>query len=100
MYCLSNQNKYILVPLCEVANFLMVFPLKTTQTADVCTAIMDGYIKYFGFPSHVISNQYLALTQCFYQQFGIMISKSTLIEVGIRSLSNTLMNHLFGLGCD
>ena len=45
-----KQYKYILVLLCQMANFLVALPLKITQTADVCNAIIGGYIRYFGSP--------------------------------------------------
>ena len=54
---LTKQYKYIPSPFCEITNFLIALPLKTTLTADSCTAIMDGCIKYFGLPTYIIGNQ-------------------------------------------
>ena len=61
-------------------------------------AILDFYDQDPAFMS--------SLAQYFFQQFGIKIlrvnittHKSLLAENGIKSLSNTEMKHLYGLGC-
>ena len=50
----TKQYKYTLVYLCEVTNFLIALPLKTVQTVDVCSAIINECIRYFAFPTHII----------------------------------------------
>ena len=73
----TKQYNNILVLLCEVPNVLIAKTLKSFQTADACTAIMDCYIKYYGSPTHIICDQnqafMLNLAQSFFQHFGITI---------------------------
>ena len=70
---------------------------------------MNGYIKYFGFPFHIICDQdptfMSSLAQYILQHFGIKIltvgitnDKSLLVDHGLKSLSNILRKHLSGLG--
>ena len=107
----TKQYKYIFVLLYEVINFLIALPLKTTQSVDVYTAIVNGYLKYFGFPIHFIFYEdptfMSILAKKFFLQFGINIpadsvtnQKSLLAQHGIESLSNILMKHLSGLSQD
>ena len=80
------------------------------QTADVCTAIMDGYMMYFGSPTPIIYGHnpgFMAiLAQYLFWQFCIKLLaihitnfKSLLSEHGIKSLGYTLTKHLSVSGC-
>jgi hypothetical protein len=100
---------YILAMLCEVSNYLIASPLKTTQTPEVCEAILHSCIAYFGPPSHIICDQDPAfmssLAQYFFAQHNIKIwtvgptnHRSLKAEAGIKTLSNLLMKHLTDLG--
>ena len=111
MPCSSKQYRYIFVLLCEVTNFIIALPLKTTQAADVCTAILEGHIKSFGSHAHIICDEdpvfMSCLEQYFFQQLGFKIvthritfHKSLFAEHSSQNLSNVLMKHLSGLGCD
>ena len=106
----SSQGYYfILVMICEISNFLVVAPLKMTQTILVCTAIRERFIANYGPPTHIVCDQDPAfissLAQAFFQHFGVRIitvspsnHKSLLAENGIKSLAEILKMHLSGLG--
>ena len=105
----SNNYKFILVLLCESSNFLIAEPTKTTQAPEVCKILMKYFIRYFGAPKQIITDQDPALLsslcQWCFKTFGIKLitcsltnHKSLLAEHGIKSLSNILMKHLTGLG--
>ena len=100
----KQKHKNITVLLCKVTNVLITSPLKTTQTADVFSASMDCYIRYFGSPTHIICYQdqevMSSLAQYSFQQIGtkiltVSINKHMplLAEHGFKSLSNTPMKH-------
>ena len=105
----SNKYKFIFVMLCESLNYLIAEPTKTTQAPEVCQVLMKHFIRYFGAPKQIITDQDPAflssLCQWFLRAFGIKLitcsptnHKSLLAEHGIKSLSNILMKHLTGLG--
>ena len=105
----GNRYKFILVVLCEVSHYMVASPLRTTQSAEVCQALLDGLIKFFGPPTYIICDKDPAflssLTEYFAQQMNIKIvtvsptnHKSLQAEHGIKTLSNILMKHLTGLG--
>jgi hypothetical protein len=107
----SDGYNFILILLCEVSNFIVAIPLKKAQTKEICKAIMNGYIKYFGTPTHIIGDQDPAflsnLAKFFFGMFDIKLvtvsttnHQSLLAEHGIKSISNILMKHLSGLGDD
>ena len=96
---------FILVMLCEISNYMIVEPLHTVQTPEICKAIRCGFIQYFGPPTHVMCEQDPAfmssLSQYFMAHFGIKVitvsttnHKSLLAEHGIKSLANILKKHL------
>ena len=100
-----NGYKYILILLCEVSNFVVACPLKSTKAEEVCDALWDNFIKYFGSPTHIICDKDPAFTSSlftrFSEQFGIHLlfvsptnHKSLLAEHGIKSISNNIMKHL------
>ena len=86
----AEQYTYILVLLCEVTKFPNSITHKTTETADVCTAIMDGDIKYFGSPIYIIYDQDPVIMSSFAQYF--------FQQIGIKILTVNITNHksLFG----
>ena len=105
----GTRYRFILVLLCEVSNYMVVYPLRTTQSHEVCSALLNGYIKYFGPPAYLICDKDPAflssLTEYMAQQMDIKIitvsptnHKSLQAEHGIKSLSNILMKHLSGMG--
>ena len=61
----TSKYKYncILVILCEVANLIVAVPMKTTTTPEICNAIVDSFMGYFGPPLElsVIKIQLLCL---------------------------------------
>jgi hypothetical protein len=101
----TGEYKYFLLILCEISNFIVVMPLTDQKAPSVCKAIMEGYIRYFGAPSHIMMDEgtnFLAnITQYFTDNFGIKLvtisptnHKSLLAEHGIKSISNIIMKHL------
>ena len=107
----SNIYKFILVILCESSNYLIAEPTKTTQASEVCKVLMKHFIRYFGTPKQIITDQDPAflssLCQWFFKAFGMKLitcsptnHKSLLAEHGIKGLFNILMKHLTGLGKD
>ena len=100
---------YILVMLCEVSNYMIAVPLRSTRTPEVCEAILKNCIAYFGPPSHIICDQDPAfmstLATYFFAQHNIKIwtvgptnHRSLKAEAGIKALSSLLMKHLTDLG--
>jgi hypothetical protein len=107
----STQHRFILVMLCEVTNYVVAMPMRTTKTPEVCKNILNGFIKYYGTPSHIVCDRdpsfLSSLAQYFFSQFKIKLltvsvtnHQSLLAEHGIKSLSGILMKHLSGLGRD
>ena len=107
----KNSYNFILVMLCEVSNFLVVCPLKTARTIEICKAINKSFIKYFSPPTHIMCDQDPAfmstMAQVFFQHFGIRVitvsttnHKSLLAEHGIKSLGEILKCHLGEFGRD
>ena len=105
----SKGYRFILVLICEISNFLVVAPLKETQTIQVCEAIKECFIANYGPPTHIICDQDPAfvssMAQAFFHHFGIRIitvsptnHKSLLAKHGIKSLAEILKTHLSSLG--
>ena len=105
----SKGYRFILVLICEISNFLVVAPLKETQTIQVCEATKERFIANYGSPTHIICDQDPAfvssMAQAFFHHFGIRIimvsptnHKSLLVERGIKSLAEILKTHLSSLG--
>jgi hypothetical protein len=105
----DNKFKYILVLLCEVSNYIILSPLRSTTAPEVCEAIINKLFAYFGTPTHIICDQDPAflstIMQYMMKQYDIKMftvgttnHKSLLAEHGIKSISNILMKHLSGLG--
>ncbi len=103
--------RFILVLLCEVFNFLVACPLRTTKTEEVCEAILNSFIKYFGSPTHIICDQDPAFTSSLCNRFAelfdiyfIFVSptnhKSLQAEHGIKSIASMLMKHLADQGTE
>ena len=49
----SKGYYFILVMICEISNFLVITPLKATQTIPVCDAIKECFIANYG-PLHIL----------------------------------------------
>jgi hypothetical protein len=107
----SAGYNFILVLICETSNMLVVAPLKTRQTPEICQALIDKAIGYYGVPTHIICDEDPAFTsglaQHMYQHFDIQLltvgptnHQSNQAEHGIKSLSKLIMSHLTGLGND
>ena len=73
----KKSYNFILVMLCEVSNFLVVCPLQTARTVEICKAINKSFIKYFSPPTHIMCDQDPAfmstMAQVFFQHFGIRV---------------------------
>ena len=105
----KDKFHYILVLLCEVSNFIVAVPMKTATAPEICNALMENFIGYFGTPIRIVCDQDPAfmshLTQWFLKSYGIHVTtasptnhQSLMAEHGIKSLANILMKHLTGLG--
>ena len=97
--------KYLLILLCEVSN-LVLSPLKTTTTPEVCKAIKHDFIARYGPPECIICDQDAAFTShlmtYFTKQYGIKLytvsvhnHQSLLAEHGIKSLSSIIKYLMF-----
>ena len=53
----QNGYKFILVMLCEISNFIVTVPLFTATSVEVCKALQDHLICYFGAPMKLICDQ-------------------------------------------
>ena len=107
----TKGNKYLLVILCEITNFLVTHPLKEVTAQAICKVLVEEFIAYFSTPLRIVCDQDQAFmsTLCRYcfQQYKIQIltvrvtnHKSLQAEHGIKSLSNLILTHLKGLGKD
>ena len=105
----KEKYNYILVILCEVSNFIVAVPIKTVTAPELCNAIMDSFVGYFGTPIRIVCDQDPAfmshLTQWFLHTYGIHVTtasptnhQSLMAEHGIKSLASILMKHLTGIG--
>ena len=83
--------------------------MKTATAPEICNAIMDSFMGYFGTPIRIVCDQDPAfmshLTQWFLHTYGIHVTtasptnhQSLMAEHGIKSLASILMKHLTGLG--
>ena len=54
--------KYLLILLCEVLNFVILSPLRTTTTPKICKAIKHDFIARYGLPECIICEQDAAFT--------------------------------------
>ena len=82
---------------------------KTNKASEVCKVLFKTFIRYFGSPTHIVTDQDPAfmssLCQYFLKDFGMKLvtvvptdHKSLLAEHGIKSLSNIMVKCLTGLG--
>ena len=105
----KDKFSYIFVMLCEISNFVVAVPMRTATAPEICEAIMENFIGYFGTPTRIVCDQDPAfmshLTQWFLKSYGIHVTtasptnhQSLMVEHGIKSLANILMKHLTGLG--
>ena len=66
----KDKFQYILVILCEVSNFIVAVTMKTATAPEICNALIDSFIGYFGTPIRIVCDQDPAfmshLTQCFF----------------------------------
>ena len=103
----KDKFQYILVILCEVSTFIVAVPMKTTTAPEICNALIDSFIGYFGTPIRIFCDQDSAfmshLTQWFLHSYGIYVIKtspanhqSLMTEHGIKGLANKLMKYLPG----
>ena len=83
--------------------------MKTATAPEICNAIMDSFMGYFGTPIRIVCDQNPAfmshLTQWFLHTYGIHVTtasptnhQSLMAEHQIKGLASILMNHLTGLG--
>ena len=49
--------KYLLVLLCEVSNFVVLTPMKTTASPEICKTIYNEFITHYGAPDCIICDQ-------------------------------------------
>ena len=53
----KDKFHYILVILCKVSSFIVAIPMKTATAPEICNAIMDSFIGYFGTPIRIVCDQ-------------------------------------------
>ncbi len=105
----AGPYRYMLVMICEVSNFLIADPMKSTETKEVAELVMHACARYFGSPTYIICDQDPAFTSSLMrylaQQHNISLvfvsptnHRSLLAEHGIKSLANMLLKHLEGAG--
>ena len=105
----SSGYQYILVLICDVSNFMVVAPLTSTTTLEVCKSINAHFIRVFSPPTHITCDLDPAfvstMAQAFFRFYGIRLitvsptnHRSLLAEHGIKSLAEILKCHLSGLG--
>ena len=98
--------KFLLILLCEVSNSVVLAPLKTTTTPEICKAIKHEFISRYGPPKCIICDQDTAFTshlmEYFTRQYGIKLytlsvhnHQSLLAEHGIKSLSSIIKYLMF-----
>ena len=98
--------KYLLILLCEVSNFVVLSPLKSTTTPEVCKAIKHTFIAWYGPLECIICDQDAAFTShlmaYFTKQYGIKLytvsvhnHQSLLAKHGIKSLSSIIKYLMF-----
>ena len=98
--------KYLLTLLCEVSNFVVLSPLKTMTTPEVCKAIKHDFIARYSPLECIICDQDTAFTShlmaYFTKQYGIKLytvsvhnHQSLLAEHGIKSLSSIIKYLMF-----
>ena len=77
----KDKFSYILVMLCEVSNFIVAVPMKTATAPEICEAIMENFIGYFGTPTRIVCDQDPAfmshLTQWFLKSYGIHVTTAS-----------------------
>ena len=47
MPSVKDKFQYILVILCEVSNFIVAVPMKTTTAPEICNALIDKFYRIF-----------------------------------------------------
>ena len=105
----KDKFSYILVMLCEISNFIVAVPMRKATAPEICEAIMENFIGYFGTPTRIVCDQDPAfmshLTQWILKPYGTHVTTASptnhqilMVEHGIKSLANILMKHLTGLG--
>ena len=105
----KDKFNYILVLLCEVSNFIVALPMKTPTAPEICNALMENFIGYFGTPIRIVCDQDPAfmshLTQWFLKSYGIHVTtasptnhQSLMAEHGIKGLAIIFLKNLTGLG--
>ena len=91
------------------SNFIVAVPMKTATAPEICNALIDSFIGYFGTPIRIVCDQDSAfmshLTQWFLHSYGIHVTtasptnhQSLMAEHDIKGLANILMKNLTGLG--
>ena len=101
----NGGYSHILVLLCEVTNFMVALPLRSTRTQHILDVFQKGYLAYFGPPTHILCDQDPAFTSSLMEAFVthlnikvILVSptnhKSLQAEHSIKSLSGLLVKHL------
>ena len=77
----KDKFHYIVVILCEVSNFIVTVPMKTATAPEICNALMDSFIGYFGTPIRVVCDQDPAfmshLTQWFLHTYSIHVTTAS-----------------------
>ena len=98
--------KYLLIHLCEVSNFVILAPMKTTASPEICKTIYNEFITHYSAPDCIICDQDPAFTSklmsYFVCQLGVCLytvsvhnHKSLLAEHGIKSLSDIVRYLMF-----
>ena len=83
--------------------------MKTATAPEICNALIDSFIGYFGTPIRIFCDQDSAcmshLTQWFLHSYHIHVTtasptnhQSLMAEHDVKGLANILMKHLTGFG--
>ena len=97
----NRGYSHILVLLCEVSNYMVALPHRSTRAQNILETFQRGYLAYFGPPTHIICDQDPAFTssliEAFVTQLNIKVilvspnnHKSLQAEHGIKEFFRTL----------
>ena len=77
----KDKFSYILVMLCEISDFIVAVPMRTATAPEICEAIMENFIGYFGTPTRIVCDQdpvFMShLTQWFLKSYGIHVTTTS-----------------------
>ena len=73
-----DKFQYILVILCDICNFIVAVSMKTATAPEICVAVLNSFIGYFGTPIKIVCDQnptFMShLIQWFLHTYGIHVT--------------------------